>query len=409
MTRLLNEVVARAKKSPFYKGKLSSGRFEDQPLTTKADLRAGYPFGFLAVERKRIATYHESSGTEGSPIASYFTERDWKDIASRFRRSAIGLKGDDTFLIKTPYAMVTTAHQAQTAARSVGATVVPADNRSFNMPYSRVVQLLSDVEVTVTWSLPTELLYWKIAADANGYDLTDFTKLRAFWVAGEPMSPSKRQAMSALWGGKPIFEDYGSTETGSLAGECSAGRLHFWSDRIHAEVLDPRTQTLSLFGKGRLVVTPLLREAMPLLRYLLDDEVELSQAGCSCGSPYSLIKVLGRGSQAYVVEGKPLTPLEVEDAVYAAGFEFELVLWRAVATPNVLKVEYYALGEGDLPSFELEVSRRLGVPVKARRRPLSEFLVPALLTEKLRFSKPKFLYRESEKPPRAVHYSQEAV
>ena len=37
------------------------------PLTTKEDLRRGYPFGMFAVPRERIARIHASSGTTGQP------------------------------------------------------------------------------------------------------------------------------------------------------------------------------------------------------------------------------------------------------------------------------------------------------------------------------------------------------
>ncbi len=413
MSRALSDVLKRARQSPFYRSRLgSTDQWGDQPLTTKADLRAAYPFGLLAVDRKQIATYHESSGTEGKPVSSFFSEGDWQDIASRFNRNAANLNQEDTFFVKTPYSMVTTAHQAQVAARAVGATVVPADNRSSNMPYSRVVQLLADLPVTLTWCLPTEVLYWRIAAEANGYPLADFPALRAFWVAGESLSRSKRRSMSTLWGGRPVYEDYGSTETGSLAGECRKGQLHLWSDRIHAEVLDRRTGELKLFGAGHLVVTPLYREAMPLVRYLIDDEVELSPSACECGSAYTVIRVLGRASQAIKVRGRTLRPLDVEEAVYAAGFEFDLVLWRGVASSDGLKIDFFSLAacnRDPLRHFEQAVATQLGVPVVARQRPIEDFMAPSLLTDKVRFSKPRFLFPQGGESLSSIHYSQEAL
>ena len=37
------------------------------PYTTKADLRANYPFGMFAVPREQIVRLHASSGTTGKP------------------------------------------------------------------------------------------------------------------------------------------------------------------------------------------------------------------------------------------------------------------------------------------------------------------------------------------------------
>ena len=37
------------------------------PFTTKADLRANYPFGLFAVPREKVVRLHASSGTTGKP------------------------------------------------------------------------------------------------------------------------------------------------------------------------------------------------------------------------------------------------------------------------------------------------------------------------------------------------------
>src|SRR5690606_36952074 len=100
------------------------------PMTTKQDLRDQYPFGLLAVDRSELATYHESSGTAGQPTPSYYTAEDWVDLAERYARKWIGISSSDTFLVRTPYALMVTGHLAHAAARLHGATVVPGDNRS---------------------------------------------------------------------------------------------------------------------------------------------------------------------------------------------------------------------------------------------------------------------------------------
>jgi len=396
LTTRLEKVLAQARLSPFYRHVGRKMNWRDVPLTTKEDLRHGYPFGFLAGPRSLIQSYHESSGTEGKPIASYFSEADWRDVASRFLRNAIGLSSKDTFFIKTPYSMVTTAHQAQHAGEMAGALIVPGDNRTSNMPYSRTVQLLRDLEITVTWSLPTEVLLWGLAAEANGMSLErDFPQLRAFWVAGEQLSAARKRALSSLWKGKKVFEDYGSTETGSLGGELACGQLHLWSDRILFELLQPNGDFLSK-GQGRLVVTPLEREAMPLLRYLLDDEVEIFD--CDCGSKLPAAKILGRSGSAITLAGHKVFPLEIEQAVYSAGESLGLTFWRGRHDAGSLEIEFCSREPGEL---KLDIDAY----VKCRRLPLDRFVDLTRLKETLTFSKPKYLYRRDETPPRFIHYA----
>src|SRR5262245_66455129 len=55
------------------KGLADLARF---PFTTKADLRANYPFGMFAVPMRDIVRIHASSGTTGKPTVVGYTRED---------------------------------------------------------------------------------------------------------------------------------------------------------------------------------------------------------------------------------------------------------------------------------------------------------------------------------------------
>lgn len=340
----LPQLLDWAARSPFYRARhgevaLDPDRFGALALTSKQDLRDQYPFGMLAVDKRRLATYHESSGTAGKPTPSYYTAEDWVDLAERYARKWVGIGPEDTFLVRTPYALMITGHLAHAAARLHGATVVPGDNRSLAMPYSRVIRVLHDLDVTLTWSMPTETLLWAAAARAAGWRPgKDFPALRALFVGGEPLTPARRRRISQIWG-VPVVEEYGSTETGSLAGECPNGRLHLWCDRAIFEVHHPDTGETTPEGQGQLVVTPLYREAMPLLRYNLEDNVEVSYNPCGCGWLLPTIRVLGRSAFGYPVSGRTVTQHRLEELVFGLPAEHEVLFWRAKAEPALLRVE----------------------------------------------------------------------
>ncbi len=342
----LSQTVSWAARSPFYRDRLNpaalpatAADLSGLPLTTKQDLRDNYPFGMLAVPKARLATYHESSGTAGRPTASYYTEEDWVDLAERFARKWIGISAEDIFLVRTPYALLLTGHLAHAAGRLHGATVVPGDNRSLAMPYARVVRVMHDLGVTLTWSVPTECLMWAAAAIAAGHQPNkDFPALRALFVGGEPLTDARRRRISGLWG-VPVIEEYGSTETGSLGGECPNGRMHLWADRALFEVYNPQTGTVSAEGDGELVVTPLFREAMPLLRYNLEDNVSVSYDDCPCGWNLPTIRVLGRAAFGYEVGGAKVTQHKLEEVVFSLPESLGVLFWRAKAEPTVLRIE----------------------------------------------------------------------
>jgi len=342
----LADLLAQAGRSPFYRDRLAATEIPRDrdglaalPLTTKQDLRAAYPFGLLAVPRSELATYHESSGTAGNPTASYYTETDWIDLAERFARKWVPMTAGDLFLVRTPYALMITGHLAHAAARRCGATVVPGDNRSLAMPYSRVVRVLHDLGVSLTWSMPTETLLWAAAARASGWRPgTDFPALRALYVGGEPLSDARRVRISELWG-VPVVQEYGSTETGSLAGECEHGRMHLWADRAIFEVYHPDTGQVTVDGVGQLVVTPLFREAMPLLRYNLEDNVEVCLDDCPCGWALPTVRVLGRAAFGYRVGNATITQDRLENLVFSLPADHGVLFWRARADASLLRVE----------------------------------------------------------------------
>ncbi|MDP9796407.1 phenylacetate-CoA ligase [Catenuloplanes nepalensis] len=400
----LPETLAAAARSPFYRARggvpVDRAGLAAMPFTTKADLRDAYPFGLLAVDRRRLATYHESSGTTGTPTSSYYTERDWLDLAERYARKWVGIRDTDTFLVRTPYALMITGHLAQTAARMRGATVVPGDNRSTAMPYARVVRVLRDLRVTLTWSMPTDTLLWAAAAHAAGLDpARDFPALRAVFVGGEPLGAAKRARIAHTWN-TTVVEEYGATECGSLAGECPAGRLHLWADRAIFEVRDPATGRTAPAGRGHLVVTPLYREAMPLLRYDTEDLVEVSADPCVCGWALPSVRVLGRGAAGHRVAGATVTQGDLEELVLTLP---GVLFWRARALPDRLVVELE--GDRDTADALTAATRdRFGVPADVTALPSGGLVPLDVLTAAPHVVKPRALFGPDEDWAKALSY-----
>ncbi|HET6481806.1 MAG TPA: AMP-binding protein [Actinoplanes sp.] len=402
----LTRTLELAARSPFYaKRGVPADRAElaSYPLTTKQDLRDAYPFGLLAVDRARLATYHESSGSSGVPTSSYYTPADWDDLVERYARKHVGLRDDDMFLVRTPYALMITGHLAHAAARSRGATVVPADNRSLAMPYAKVVRVLHDLGVTLTWSLATDTLLWAAAARLAGRRPgRDFPALRALFVGGDPLGPAKKARIAETWNA-PVVEEYGATETGSLAGDCPFGRLHLWADRAIFEVHDPVTGRITPTGRGSLVVTPLFREAMPLLRYDLEDAVEVSEPDCPCGWEWPVVRVLGRA--AWTVNG--LTQGDVEDLVFGLPIEYGVSFWRARSGENSLLVQIeVAASHRAAAARELREAIGRAYGIEAVVEPLAPgVLVPErLLTAEPEVVKPRGLFRADEDWDKALEY-----
>jgi phenylacetate-CoA ligase len=94
----------------------------------------------------------------------------------------------------------------------------------------------------------------------------------------------------------PLFDNYGSRETGGIACNCEKNEgLHLIPDIHYVEILDDNSREVNPGESGEIVVTLLSNYTMPLIRYTIEDRGILSKKVCSCGRGLPLLeKVEGR-------------------------------------------------------------------------------------------------------------------
>lgn len=85
--------------------------------------------------------------------------------------------------------------------------------------------------------------------------------------------------------GLKMISEYGACETGIIAFECPAGSMHIAMENVIVEEED-----------GEIVVTNLVSDSFPIIRYRLGDMVKLDhEKKCECGMQHQIIsEVLGR-------------------------------------------------------------------------------------------------------------------
>jgi phenylacetate-CoA ligase len=286
------------------------------------------------------------------------------------------------------------------------ATIVPADNRSSITPYSRIIKLLHDIQITVSWCMPTEPLLWARTAKLIGYDPKfDFPFLREFLVAGEALSEKKRKRIESTWGDIRVSQDYGSTETGSLAGECSHGNLHLWADRFIFELYDEEEDILKKAGEGQLVVSSLFREAMPLIRYNLGDYVRITYDSCECGWHLPIVEVIGRNAVP-IVQQRKLFPYRLEDLIYDLPEENEVYFWRGKYSKEQLIIELETSSNvTDVEAkLKADIMKYLQIKAEVNVVPAGTLVPKHALLAQNQFTKPKFLFKDSEDWSKAILY-----
>ena len=145
---------------------------------------------------------------------------------------------------------------------------------------------------------------------------------------------------------------YAATETGFLAGECSAHRgLHLFADLAVLEVVDAAGDAVPAGSPGaRVLVTSLINHTQPLIRYELSDLLTVDPDPCPCGRPSPLLlSVDGRSDDVLQLRGHDGAPIAVHPLTFRsplAGIP-ELRQYRIVHDPSGITIEAVLTGDAD--------------------------------------------------------------
>ncbi|HPM06431.1 MAG TPA: phenylacetate--CoA ligase, partial [Treponemataceae bacterium] len=128
-----------------------------------------------------------------------------------------------------------------------------------------------------------------------------------------------RKEIEKAWNIK-AYDIYGLTEiTGpGVAFECEAqDGMHFNEDLWYPEIIDPETgEPLPDGEKGELVITTILKEGTPLIRYRTRDITYIMKEACSCGRTTRKIhRLFGRTDDLLILRGVNVFPSQIEHAL----------------------------------------------------------------------------------------------
>lgn len=317
----LKWTIRQAQKLPFYCRKLedlgigsrsirSLEDVEKLPFTTKSDLREGYPFGFFAVPLRKVIRIHTTSGTTGKPTVVGYTRKDirnWTELIAR-NLTMIGLGEGDVFQNMVNYGLFTGGLGFHYGAEQIGMTVVPSATGNTK----RQIEMIRDFGVTAIHCTPSYGLHIAEVAEQMGMDLPS---LKTGIFGAEAWSESMRTELERRLG-VTAFDSYGLSEMygPGVAFECPERKgLHIWHDMYLVEIIDPVTgERLGEGERGEMVITPLVKEAMPLLRYRTGDVTMLMEGDCPCGRGQKIGRITGRSDDMLVIRGINVFPSQIE-------------------------------------------------------------------------------------------------
>ena len=296
-------------------GVSSAEEFEKIPFTDKADLRNAYPLGIQAVPDEQVVRIHSSSGTTGKPVIIPYTAKDVDDWATMFARcyEIAGITNKDRIQITPGYGLWTAGIGFQAGCEKLGAMAIPMGPGNTD----KQLQMMIDLESTVICATSSYALL--LAEEINKRGLKDKIKLKKGVIGSERWSEAKRKYIANALGIE-LYDIYGLTEIyGPGIGINCPGEtgMHIFDDYLYMEIIDPKTGEVLPDGEeGEIVITTLVKEGAPLIRFRTHDLSRILPGECKCGRKYPRLDIIkGRSDDMFKVHGVNMFPSQVEEVL----------------------------------------------------------------------------------------------
>ena len=289
--------------------------FEKLPFSQKQDLRDAYPLGLAAVPDEEIVRIHSSSGTTGVPVIIPYTKKDVEDWAIMFARcyEFAGITKQDRIHITPGYGLWTAGIGFQAGCERLGAMAIPLGPGNTD----KQLQMMTDLGSTVLCATSSYALL--LAEEIEKRGIKDKIKLKKGVIGSERWGEKMRTRIRTELGIE-LYDIYGLTEIygPGIGINCKYDTgMHIWDDYLYLEIIDPETGKNVPDGEwGEIVLTTLVKEGAPLIRYRTHDISRIIPGECPCGSKFPRIDVIaGRSDDMMKIKGVNVFPKQIEEVL----------------------------------------------------------------------------------------------
>lgn len=312
-------------------GITSQEDFLKLPFSEKNDLRNAYPLGIMACDESEIVRIHSSSGTTGQPVIIPYTAKDVDDWAIMFARcyEMAGITKNDRIQITPGYGLWTAGIGFQAGCERLGAMAIPMG------PGNTEKQLKMMIDLKSTVIAATSSYALMLGEEVTKRGLLDKISLKKGIIGSERWSDAMRARIHEELGIE-LYDIYGLTEIygPGIGINCqNESGIHYWDDYIYIEIIDPVTGEPVPDGEdGEIVITTLVKEGAPLIRFRTHDLSRIIPEKCPCGSKFPRIDIIkGRSDDMFKVRGVNMFPSQVEEIlskVEGASSEYSVTIAR---------------------------------------------------------------------------------
>ena len=291
----------------------SAEDFQKLPFSEKSDLRDAYPLGLMTAPEEEIVRIHSSSGTTGTPVIIPYTQKDVDDWGEMFKRcyETAGITNKDRIQITPGYGLWTAGIGFQNGAEKLGAMTIPMGPGNTD----KQLQMMQDMESTVICATSSYALL--LAEEIQKRGIRDKIKLKKGVIGSERWSEKMRDRIASELNIR-LFDIYGLTEIygPGIGISCIYNTgMHYWDDFIYIEIIDPVTLKNVPDGEmGEIVITTLVKEGAPLIRYRTHDLSRIIPGDCPCGRHFPrLDTIMGRTDDMMKIKGVNVFPSQIEE------------------------------------------------------------------------------------------------
>jgi len=389
----LEELLPRWREMPLYRNSLAREGckrpnfecFKGLPLLAKRDMRTGFPRNFLSDEQqldslleKNLIELEHTSGTSEERLPVIFGRGWWnaqEECALRLNHFVASILNEHPNIRRAT--LVPPACNGLTCPTVWMSREQRTLGNTLYVNLARIPFLLDDADLarmaaeTAEWSPqfldldPVHGVRFALYCEQHGIK---FPSLRFVLCSYEFVSVVHRRILARVFG-VPVFNLYGSTETGHLLIENEHGEMKPSYDTAFLEIAHADAH-----GVGDLVVTTLTNDYMPLLRYRIGDLAERIER------PYaSDFVVHGRARDALITgDGRRVTTWQVDQCFAEVHGVAHYELRQDSSGGCVLR--FISDGAGPTDVDLREVGSRLGALLAVRSEIKTEampVLVPA--------------------------------
>ena len=338
--------------------------FEKLPFSEKDDLRECYPLGLMACPEEEVVRIHSSSGTTGTPVIIPYTRKDVEDWAIMFKRcyELAGITNKDRIHITPGYGLWTAGIGFQAGCELLGAMAIPMGPGNTE----KQLQMMMDMKSTVLCATSSYALL--LAEEIAKRGIKDKIHLTKGVIGSERWGEKMRKHIREELGIE-LYDIYGLTEIygPGIGVNCKYDTgMHIFDDYLYTEIIDPETGKVLPDGEwGEIVITTLVKEGAPLIRYRTHDLSRIIPGTCPCGRTYPRIDVIaGRSDDMMKIKGVNVFPKQIEEILASfpeLSSEYQIRISH-LEGKDTMRIYVETNGTVDF----LDIARRIAEKVKSR-------------------------------------------